>query len=1009
MSEILNDRDVLLQAAPDRVLPTTGNKALLLASSSTIFKTGSSGATPGSITFTAQLLGISGTAMFSASDGSALSVIGNVATLAYADMLTDATTVLCTVTDGALFTASQSVQKVADGSVGVSSATIYAYQRAASAPVGSPGAATYTVATGTITTPSTDALANGWTKSIPSGAGTLWVSKVIVSGTTATIAIFAGSWSAAAAMAQDGASPNQVGMARVYQWSSTAPASPTVASTYTWATGATTATGAWAAAVPANPGTPGVKLWIATAPVSDVAAAATTSVSWSGVTVAAWTQNGAAGTQAATPTVYQWAATIPAGPTGAATYTWATATFGVAPASWALTPGTSPSPGYTLWAAKVALVDGAASTTTAFNWTSAGITAAGYAGTAGGAGTNGTRTAVLDMYRWSAAAPTTFPAGSSTYTWATGQFTAPATLNSWSLTPPAPVAGQTLWIARMVYADTSTTATTSITWTAAAALSLAAAGSNGANGQRVGALEVYKWAATTPTTYPSGTSTYTWATGAFTAPSVPNGWSLTPGASTPGYSLYAISTTVSDALTTTTSTATWASTTVYVVGAAGAAGGNGSPGADGSSYRTGYSAVNGGVGALSISPSTVNAYGYPSTGTWGETNAWQSTVPAISSGQSLWQIDGIYNPNTSIIVWTAPYLSSLKVGSLSAISANIGSVTAGNIDGVTITGGVVQTGYSGARITLNESGSNNLRTYDSSGNVVCSIGGSAGTVTAIYTGNLNPAVSGYITGSSTSVPGVYGSSSAGPGIYGISSSRFGVYGFSNGSGIEAVRGEATNGNAHGVRGMAKFNSSSSIAQGLVGAVNGYDFYADGAGVNGPFTGAHDVLYLNGDEVELGDIVVDIECISRFGWSNTIFSVARSSVAMQRAALGVISTLQGPLSGIIPAAFTEEISYVVTDPELGDETPRRAVSPEYEALKMLYQCATANAVGEGQMNVVGEGGDISAGDLIVTSSVPGKGMRQADDLVRSYTVARAREACTFTAGEIKQIACIYLCG
>ena len=70
----------------------------------------------------------------------------------------------------------------------------------------------------------------------------------------------------------------------------------------------------------------------------------------------------------------------------------------------------------------------------------------------------------------------------------------------------------------------------------------------------------------------------------------------------------------------------------------------------------------------------------------------------------------------------------------------------------------------------------------------------------------------------------------------------------------------------------------------------------------------------------------------------------------------------------------------------------------------------NALGEGAINVCGEGGDIAAGDLIVTSSTPGKGMRQADDIVRSYTVAKAREAVTFSdPSEVRTAACIFLCG
>ena len=68
------------------------------------------------------------------------------------------------------------------------------------------------------------------------------------------------------------------------------------------------------------------------------------------------------------------------------------------------------------------------------------------------------------------------------------------------------------------------------------------------------------------------------------------------------------------------------------------------------------------------------------------------------------------------------------------------------------------------------------------------------------------------------------------------------------------------------------------------------------------------------------------------------------------------------------------------------------------------------MGEGQINIIGEGGNLEAGDLIVTSSTAGKGMKQSDDIVRSYTVAKVREDVTFTSlTEEKLVACIYLCG
>ena len=76
----------------------------------------------------------------------------------------------------------------------------------------------------------------------------------------------------------------------------------------------------------------------------------------------------------------------------------------------------------------------------------------------------------------------------------------------------------------------------------------------------------------------------------------------------------------------------------------------------------------------------------------------------------------------------------------------------------------------------------------------------------------------------------------------------------------------------------------------------------------------------------------------------------------------------------------------------------------------YSFHLINSVGEGMLNVCGENGDIEAGDLIVSSNMRGKGMKQDDDIVRSITVAKARESVTFKdKNEVKQIACIYLCG
>lgn len=192
-------------------------------------------------------------------------------------------------------------------------------------------------------------------------------------------------------------------------------------------------------------------------------------------------------------------------------------------------------------------------------------------GPQGEPGVNGTRTAILEMYQAATSTPTTFPSGTSTYTWSTGQFTAPATTNGWSVTPPTPDVGELLYIVRQVYSDQNTSTTSDVTWSANSCREVANGvdGTDGTNGTRTAFLELYKWSSTTPDTFPSGNSTYTWADGSFTAPGTANGWSLTPGAPTPGQTLWGCSVRYADQDITTTTSIPWNTTTAYAVGAAG--------------------------------------------------------------------------------------------------------------------------------------------------------------------------------------------------------------------------------------------------------------------------------------------------------------------------------------------------------------------------------------------------------------------------------------------------------
>ncbi|MHC4750869.1 MAG: hypothetical protein ACYTFW_13460, partial [Planctomycetota bacterium] len=53
-------------------------------------------------------------------------------------------------------------------------------------------------------------------------------------------------------------------------------------------------------------------------------------------------------------------------------------------------------------------------------------------------------------------------------------------------------------------------------------------------------------------------------------------------------------------------------------------------------------------------------------------------------------------------------------------------------------------------------------------------------------------------------------------------------------------------------------------------------------------------------------------------------------------------------------------------------------------------ATVNALGEGRVWICTINGEIEAGDYITTSTVPGYGQRQDDDLLHSYTLGKAIE-------------------
>lgn len=339
--------------------------------------------------------------------------------------------------------------------------------------------------------------------------------------------------------------------------------------------------------------------------------------------------------------------------------------------------------------------------------------------------------------------------------------------------------------------------------------------------------------------------------------------------------------------------------------------------------------------------------------------------------------------------------SQISVSSLGAITANLGTVTAGSVTGVTITGATIQTAASGFRTYLS-GGEAALRTKDPSfsSRTYYRSGSWPGPNAAPPEQDLIILLAGDSGGSQ---PARFITYSGGIGL--------GVYALGNLSNPASLPGNAAvQGHADhvGVRGYSNYAGVQGLAPTMGvngwGESGGHDFYASGNGANyGPFTGSHDALIRKSDALELGDLVVDVEVVRKANLSNALLRVERSGAANQKGVVGVVISRRSLDPTIPPAAIMDR------------ESEAHGILPAYAGLVDEMDRLSVNAVGEGLVNVCGEGGSIAVGDLLVASSMPGKAMRQADDVVRSATVARAREAVTLAPGETAQIACIYLCG
>jgi hypothetical protein len=300
---------------------------------------------------------------------------------------------------------------------------------------------------------------------------------------------------------------------------------------------------------------------------------------------------------------------------------------------------------------------------------------------AGEKGVTGDKTTTQFLYQWSTVRPGN-PSGTSVFNWASSTHSTYTGGGGWFIAVPTNPGTPLikLWEAAKTISAPNAETATSINWTTG--VTIADVSQNGAAGSQAVKVRVFQWSITIPAA-PSGTAVYTWSSGSISA--VPASWALTPGnPPSPGMTLYQAEVNVVDSAVNTTTTFNWTTASVGAIGYAGTNGARGPAGdsitgPQGVSARNAYARIANGsvpVSAVAVIAGDTLPNGF---GGWGPpfNTTWSTSDPDPNSNNTLYQSDGLFNPSTGLTTWTTPYVSSLKVGALSAITANMGEIRAG--------------------------------------------------------------------------------------------------------------------------------------------------------------------------------------------------------------------------------------------------------------------------------------------------------------------------------------------
>lgn len=335
-------------------------------------------------------------------------------------------------------------------------------------------------------------------------------------------------------------------------------------------------------------------------------------------------------------------------------------------------------------------------------------------------------------------------------------------------------------------------------------------------GSKSTTVSAFQWALSTPTVSATN-ATYTWSNGDISL--YPSAWSSSPPASPgSGYILYQLNVRVVESDGGASSTVfNWSSGSIGTIGYRQ----DGSIGPQGSGSRIAYmvTAASSPPALGAVQPVTgdtlPNGTARPGSVSL---NTWSATPKSVlSEGEFMYQSDGVYDPSTNKTTWQPAYLSNLKVGNLSALSAKLGVVEVAASGALysgktsfSSTAAGFHLGYSGSAYTffIGNNGDTKSLKWDGTdlkvkggsieGATFKSVVGSGGftltgytfagkdssditrcSITSLGQGDFRPQLGDAITAVGVgAASGLNAGSSSGEGVYGSSFSGVGVFGTS---------------------------------------------------------------------------------------------------------------------------------------------------------------------------------------------------------------------------------------